>query len=86
MNKFGAINSLLFQVVDRIAAPTFAHKKMRCPRTPRPVNPILLREPPIPLSSGLPRSKNVKEIVARLYSANKFRYKAPAATQITLYM
>lgn len=71
-------------IVDRISAPTFAHKKLRCPRTPNPVNEVELRQK-TPLASGLARSKNVKEIVQRLYSSNRFRYRAPAATEITIF-
>ena len=71
-------------IVDRISAPTFAHKNMRCPRTPKPMDEVQMRQK-TPLASGLPRSKNVQEIVQRLYSANRFRYRAPAATEITIF-
>ncbi|KAL8576677.1 hypothetical protein ACOMHN_025152 [Nucella lapillus] len=71
-------------IVDRISAPTYAHKKMRCPKTPKPVDEVQLRAK-TPLASGLPRSKSVKEIVQRLHPAKPGRYRAPAATKITIF-
>lgn len=71
-------------IVERVSAPTFSHQRTRCPRQPRPVNEVQMREK-TPLASGLPRSKNVQEIVQRLYSANRHRYNAPVATEITIF-
>ncbi|KAK7111423.1 uncharacterized protein [Littorina saxatilis] len=74
----------LEDIVDRISAPTFAHKKLRCPKIPKPMDEFRMRQR-TPLASGLPRSKNVKEIVTRLYSPHKCRYGAPVATEITIF-
>ena len=71
-------------IVDRVSAPTFACQRVRCPRTPKHLDEVQLRQK-TPLASGLPRSKSVKEIVQRLYSANRCRYGAPAATEITIF-
>ncbi|XP_076459214.1 uncharacterized protein LOC143292630 [Babylonia areolata] len=71
-------------IVDRVSAPTYAHKKTRCPKTPKPVDEVKLRSK-TPLASGLARSKTVNEIVQRLHSANRGRYRAPAATEITVF-
>ncbi|KAK7507499.1 hypothetical protein BaRGS_00001434 [Batillaria attramentaria] len=74
----------LDDIVERVSAPTFSRQRQRCPRQPRPVNEVQIREK-TPLASGLPRSKSVKEIVQRLYSANRHRYNAPVATEITIF-
>ena len=74
----------LDELVDRVSAPTYAHKRMRCPKTPKPLDEVRMRSK-TPLASGLPRSKSVKEIVQRLHSANTHRYRAPAATEITIF-
>lgn len=75
----------LEEVVERISAPTFAHNNLRCPRTPKPLDEFLIRQRPMPLVSGLARSKNVKEIVQRVSSSTPFRYRTPAATEITSF-
>lgn len=74
----------LEDIVERISAPTFNHQRQRCPRQPRPVNELQIRQK-TPLASGLARSKSVKEIVQRLYSANRHRYAPPVATEITIF-
>lgn len=72
----------LEEIVERVSAPTFAHKAQRCPRTPAHVDEMLLRRN-VPLVSGLPRTATVRDIVRRLHPA-RGRHVTPPSTHISI--
>ena len=74
----------LDEVMDRVSAPTFASKVVRCPKTAEPVDEVFLRSK-TPLASGLKRSRTIKEIINRLYYAKQKRKHAPLTTTVTIY-
>ncbi|KAJ8312576.1 hypothetical protein KUTeg_009949 [Tegillarca granosa] len=72
-------------IVGRMMAPTCvsagSHKK--CAKTPVYVDEVKIRQN-LPLVSGLDRSRNVNEIVDRLYPKPRYRM-TPMATPVTVY-
>lgn len=74
----------------RMRTPTYSSVDKRqcgdnrkCPKTPSMIDEVKIRAQ-LPLVSGLSRTKNVKDIVNRLYPKPKYRI-VPAATPFTSY-
>lgn len=79
------------ELLRRVRTPTYSSVDKRrcgddrkCPKTPVQIDEVKIRAQ-LPLVSGLSRTKNVKEIVNRLYPKPKYRI-VPAATPYTSYM
>jgi hypothetical protein len=74
-------------IVERMTQPTLASKSGAgyvCQKLPRYVDEVKIREN-LPLLSGLRRSKNVREITARLYPSRRHLGITPQATPITTF-
>ena len=74
-------------IVERMMQPTLSSKHgggSVCQKVPVYIDEVKIREN-LPLLSGLRRSKNVKEITARLYPAKRHYGITPQATPITTF-
>lgn len=78
------------ELVRRVRTPTYSSVDKRrcgderkCPKTPVQIDEVKIRAQ-LPLVSGLTRTKNVEDIVNRLYPKPKYRI-VPSATPYTTY-